>query len=559
MVLFPDNGPVGLHPKKILPFVRRSIPPIALCLACAAVFSKVASYPFFLLDDGRILFANPNVARGLSLEGLSWAFRTLEFGYLQPIPLISHMAAVSLFGISPGPHHLVSLAIHMAATVLVFEILENFTGSRGRAFVAAALFSVHPFQAQSVAWISARTELLSGLFFLLAVRFHGVRAARPPRKRNFPVSFFLVAGLLSKPTSVALPVVLLLLDWWPLARVSRPPGSAGIDPSRAFPLRRLIAEKAHLFAISAAASVIAIITYGSKGELPHAPGLAPFARLAVVLRNISMAVAKSVFPRGLEFYPLLPEAPPGLADAMLPAGLFALAALISLRRASRSPYLPFGLGWFIVTLLPVAGIIQIRDHAVVDRYMYLPVIGLAVTLVWGVAEIGASARIPRRWLAMAGGLAIAALAVAGWTQVGFYRSELDLWRRDLNVNPSNYAAHTRIAALLYGDGDLRGAADHLRQVVRLRPESTVTKIRLANVLADAGNLDEARDLMIKATRDAVEPDALVDMGQTYRRLGLENHAVAAFESALERNPADGRALSALAELRRTKGKSRSTD
>jgi len=534
------------------------IPPAVLCLACATVFSKVATYPYFLLDDGRILFDNPIVARGISLKGISWAFRTLEFGYLQPIPLFSHMAAVSMFGIAPGPHHLVSLAFHMGTTVLIYRILQDSTGSSGRSFVAAALFSVHPFHAQSVAWISARTELLSGLFFLLAVRSHGFRARWSPKKRLSLVTLFFVAGLLSKPTPVVLPVVLLLLDYWPLGRVRRSTGSAGIIPVPMVPIPRLIVEKAHLFGISAAASVIAIATYGSKGELMDTPGHSPFVRLTVAFRNLSMSIVKSLFPKGLEFYPLLPEAPFGLADAILPWIFIALAAYISLRRASRSPYLLVGLGWFFVTLLPVSGIFQIRDHAVVDRYMYLPVIGLAIALVWGAAEAGDSARIPRRWLAIAGGLAIVALSAAGRTQVGFYRSEMDIWRRDLEVNPSNYAAHTRIAALLYWDKDLGGAANHLREVVRLRPDSAITKVRLATVLADAGNFEEARIVMAEAARAPVDPDALVDIGHAYRKLGMEKHAVAAFESALERNPADARALSALAEILGTRGRSLST-
>ncbi len=525
--------------------VRELLPPAALCLACAAVFSKVASYPFFLLDDGRILFDNPLVAKGLSLEGVAWAFRTLDFGYLQPIPLISHMAAVSLFGITPGPHHLVSLVIHMAATVLVYGILVDFTASRGRAFVAAALFSVHPFHAQSVAWISARTELLSGLFFLLAVRSHGRHAAGSTRKAGFVVALFLAAGLLSKPTPVALPFVLLLLDYWPLARFPRSPGSAGTVPSRAVPVARLIAEKAHLFAISAAASMMAVATYGNKGELVRASGDSMLIRMMVVVRNTATAMAKAVFPQGLEFYPLLGDTSSVFTDALLPAAIIGLAAFIALRRSSRSPHLLVGFGWFIVTLLPTSGIVQIRDHAITDRYMYLPVIGLAVALVWGAAEAGHYARVPRRWLAAAGGIAIVALSVAGRTQVGFYRSELDLWRRDLDVNPSNYAAHTRVASLLYGKGDLRGAAEHLRTVVRLRPESAVTKVRLAMVLADLGDCDEARNVMIRAAGDPVDPDSLVEMGETYRRLGMLKHAIAAFEAALRRNPADARALSGL--------------
>ena len=373
----------------------------ALALAVLAVYAPVRSFPFVVYDDKAYVSENPAVLGGLSREGVIWAFTHSEQGNYVPLTWLSHMLDVELFGLDAGRHHTVNALLHLLTALLLFEALRRMTGAPAPSAFVALLFAVHPTHVESVAWVAERRDTLSAFFWMLTLLAYAGYAG-PGRRRGLRYAAVLAAfglGLLAKPMLVTLPFVLLLLDFWPLRRASE-----GIG--------RLVLEKVPLLALAGLTSAAAVWTQGAVGAMATLEQLPLAARVANALLSYAAYLGKTLWPVDLAvFYPYALEMP--LAKTAAALGLLvALSAAALLQWRSR-PYLAVGWLWYLGTLLPVIGIVQIGSQSMADRYTYLPTIGIAIAIAWGAADLASGRPRARRALAAAAALALGACISAG--------------------------------------------------------------------------------------------------------------------------------------------------
>lgn len=386
-----------------------------------------------------------------------------------PVTLLSHMLDVQLFGLNAAGHHGTSLLLHLVNVLLLFAVLREMTGAPGRSALVAALFAVHPTHVESVAWVAERKDVLSALFWILAMGAWTAWTRRPSIGRYLLVMLLMVLGLASKPMVVTLPFALLLLDLWPLDRL-RLGGW------------RLILEKLPLLALSAVSSLVTLrYQQTSMVSLEILPWTFRLSNAAV---SYAAYLGKTLLPRNLAvFYPI-PLAIPAWKVAGAVALLLAIAALavfFTVGRARRSPWLLTGWLWFLGTLVPVIGLVQVGRQAMADRYLYLPSIGLFLALVWGIAEVAR-----RRALRIAiSAAALLALAIGTWRQTGTWKDSVTLYRHALAVTEDNYVAHVGLAKALTARQDWDGAAAQYRAALALRPEFREAQLGLDAVLRQA--------------------------------------------------------------------------
>jgi len=417
---------------------------------------------FVNLDDSLYVTGNPWVLKGLAPESLAWALTANVANNWHPLTLLSHLLDVQLFGLHAAGHHGTSLLLHAANGLLLFAVLRRMTGRLWRSWTVAALFAVHPTHVESVAWISERKDVLSALFWILAMAAWTAWARQPAPGRYLVVMILMVLGLAAKPMVVTLPFVLLLLDAWPLERLH-------------LGWRRLILEKLPLLALSAISSLVTL-RYQETSMVPL-----EVLPLSFRLANAAVAYAaylgKTLFPWHLAvFYPI-PLAIPVWKTAGAAALLIAITAF-AVWRARRSLWLLTGWLWFLGTLVPVIGLVQVGRQAMADRYLYLPSIGLYLAVVWGIAEL-----VKRREVRLAmAAAAILALAAATWTQTRTWQDSVTLYRHALAVTDGNYLAHLGLAKALTARQDWNGAAEQYRAALALRPEFREARLGLDAVL-----------------------------------------------------------------------------
>jgi hypothetical protein len=435
----------------------------ALALLTLAAWLPALRNGFVNLDDPYYVTANPRVLQGITRAGIAWALTAKVASNWHPLTLFSHMLDGQLYGLKPAGHHATSLLLHLANVLLLFEVLRRMTGAAGRSAAVAALFAVHPTRVESVAWIAERKDVLSALFWILAMGAWARYARRPSIGRYGLVAFLMILGLMAKPMVVTLPFALLLLDVWPLDRL---------------PLgwRRLGVEKLPLLALSAASSLITL----RYQEMSLAPlEVVPWSlRAANALVAYAAYLGKLFWPTRLAiFYPIPPVIPAWkIAGAALL--LIAITAL-AVWRARREPWLLTGWLWFLGTLVPVIGLVQVGRQAMADRYTYIPSIGLFLALVWTLAEL---ARAHRAALAATAGIVILALAVATRVQVGYWADSATLFRHALTAtDDGNYLAHIGLGKALMGEKDCAGAAEQFRAVLARYPHMSEAHAGLTTV------------------------------------------------------------------------------
>ena len=495
-----------------------------LALLTAIAFAGVRGHAFINFDDPQYVTDNATVAAGITAQGFAWAFTSTYAGNWHPLTWLSHMLDVELFGMRAGAHHVVSAALHVINTLLIFLLFARTTGSRVRSAVVAALFAVHPLHVESVAWVAERKDVLSTLFWLLALLAYARYVSRPGKAAYAWVAILFALGLLSKPMVVTLPVTLLVLDIWPLRR--------------ALPWRQVIVEKLPFFAMSAAATVITFIAQRSGGAVAALDMIPLGARLTNAVVTCAAYLWKTIWPAGLApFYPYRADA--GIAlfagCALLIAALSTLAWMV--RR--RAPYVTAGWLWYIVTLLPVIGLIQVGSQAMADRYTYVPLIGIFAAAVWAAADLTTS-RLPSIARAVAAGAIVALLSVLTIQQTRHWRNAIDLWTHASRVMPGNHRAHNNLGQALIEEGRAIEAEHSLREAVRLFPQSAESQHNLGAALADQGRHADAIGPYEAAI--ALNPsyaEALGNLGTAFAHVGRFDDAVRTLEEAarIERSPA----------------------
>lgn len=473
--------------------VRRNhaTPIVVFILALTiSVFLPVRSFDFVDYDDSEYVFDNIHVRDGITLENIRWAFTTTHFSYWHPLTWLSHMTDVEFFGLQAGRHHLVNLVFHALNAVVLFLALSLLTGAPWRSGAVAVLFAVLPVNVESVAWVSERKNLLVALFWFLTLGAYAWYVRRPGVLRYSAVILCFAASLMSKPMAVTLPLVLLLLDFWPLGRATgvrygQASGFTSSGPSR------LVLEKVPLLLLSMLSSVITFASQQSGGSVKSL-GLYSFpARL----ENAPVAYLKYL---GSLFWPqdlavIYPHPGTGLPlwkpIAAVTALLVITVGVIVLAR--RRGYTFAGWFWFLGTLVPVIGLVQSGGQALADRYAYLPVIGILILVVWSIADLSASWRHgTTALLLMFSGALIANVAVTT-RQIKFWRDSEALFRRAVTVTDNNYVARLNLGSALFKKNAFEEAAIHFREAAQLRPNEGSAHMNLGLALERAGKREEA--------------------------------------------------------------------
>jgi tetratricopeptide (TPR) repeat protein len=483
---------------------------VALVVLVVHAFGHVGGFGFVDYDDGAYVTENAKVQGGLGWSGVVWAFTTLTAANWHPLTWLSLMSDVSLFGVDAGWMHRVNAVWHLANALLLWLVLERLTGARWRSWLVAALFAVHPLHVESVAWISERKDLLSTFFFLLAIAAWRSYVARPSTARYAGVAALHTLGLLSKPMVVTLPVVLLVLDVWPLGRLA--PGSR-----RAVGLGRLLLEKVPLLALSAASSLVTILAQHGGGATATAEGIPYAARLGNALLAAAFYLEKTVWPTNLAaFYPN-----PAVGPAGLPAGRLALAAVLlgtlsalAIWQRRRRPYLLAGWLWFVVTLLPVIGLVQVGLQGMADRYTYVPLVGVFVALAWALPEGWTATRARALVLGSGAAAAVLALAVAARAQASTWRDTFTLFQHAAQVTDGNWLAWKNVGVVHHRRGETRLAIEAFRRSAQARPDQADIWFNLGAAHATLDHHAQAAECFRRAT--LLEPGD----GESWFALGI---------------------------------------
>ena len=502
--------PVSARPSPLkiqvsVPAPLPSIPPpprpamiAALCallaVATLAAFWKLHSNGFTLFDDNRYVTENMHVLRGLDRESISWAFTATDAANWHPLTWLSHMLDVQLFGLDAGKQHVTNLLLHMANAILLLLLLFRMTGALWRSAFVAALFALHPLHVESVAWIAERKDVLSTLFWLLTT---GAWLAYVKSSKAVPYAMmlaFFALGLMSKPMLVTLPFTLLLLDYWPLQRLTFP------LRRRSEEIKKLLWEKAPLFAMAAASSVVTAIIQKKAGAVQTLEAYTFAGRCANAALAYVSYLGKTLWPTSLAaFYPhprfgLLTWAACGSALLLL------AATILAFRLAKRAPYLPFGWFWYLGTLVPVIGLVQVGDQAMADRYTYVPLIGIFIAAAWGLADVVKENAAIRHAAAVAAGGALAALFLLTRIQTGYWSDDMTLFRHALEVTSDNALAHINFGIALGQRGRPSEAMEHFREALRIEPDNTNAMNNLGYALTRLRRLPEALGLLEEAVR-----------------------------------------------------------
>jgi tetratricopeptide (TPR) repeat protein len=509
---------------------------VGLLLMTLAVYAEVVNHPFHIRDDPQYVVDNPVVQRGLSSDGVAWAFTQVHVLNWHPLTWVSHMVDVEIFGVSPGAHHLINVVLHGLNATLVFAALLAMTRALGPSAVVAGLFALHPAHVESVAWIAERKDMLSTLFGLLSLICWLGYVRRGSRAAYWGSVVIFALSLMSKPMLVTLPCVLLLFDLWPLERLQGPGW-----------LRRRISEKLPHFALAAASCVITIHaqSYAIWSEFPLG------ARVANALVSYRRYVEMTFWPGELAaHYPF--NAIPGAA-AILGSTLFLIAVTtLVLATLRRRPYLAVGWLFFLGTLVPAIGLVQVGSQAMADRYSYVPITGLFIAIVWLVWDGLPSFRGRRAALATLAGAALLANAAVARTQLAYWRDDVVLFSRALEVTEDNYLAHVALGQLLMTRGEVELGIAQYRRSLEIQPGFADAHHGLGLRLAERGDLVAgARHLERAVSLRPEHSDALYQLGRVYERLDREAEAFDLYGRQIAANPDHSRALMRRATLRLT--------
>jgi protein O-mannosyl-transferase len=472
----------------------------AICAALIAitwaVFGQTVGHEFVNFDDPIYVSENDHVRAGLSWQGVAWAFTHVHSHNWHPLTTISHMLDCQLFGLKPGAHHFVNVLLHSATAALLFFLLAQFrgspsspqdeavrladrTGAIGSSAFVAAVFAIHPLHVESVAWISERKDVLSGLFFVLTLLAYFYYTRKPNIGRYLSVSILFACGLMSKPMLVTFPVVLLLLDYWPLKRLS---GSSA---------RRVLIEKIPLVILSIASAVGTLVAQNEGIGLVRLEVLPLTWRITNALVACLVYIWQMIWPANL----VLAYHHPGKLPLWQVAGAAALLVAVTLgvfALRKRSPYLVVGWLWYLVMLVPVLGLIQVGGQAHADRYTYLPQIGLSLAATWGVVDLARFWRYHGAILGAAAAIIISALALRAAGQVWYWHDSERLWRHALTVTTENDVAHLGLGQLLLDQKRLDDAITELQIVVARHPNDVDARLKLANALSEKkGRMNDA--------------------------------------------------------------------
>jgi tetratricopeptide (TPR) repeat protein len=526
---------------------------LLLILVTLIVFWQVLGHESVTYDDPEYVFDNPNVQHGLTLDGVKWAFTATYAANWHPLTWLSHMLDYQLYGVSPAGHHATNLLFHLANVLLLFFVLRRMTGAVWRSAFVAALFAIHPLHVESVAWIAERKDVLSTFFWMITMWAYVWYSRAPNLKRYLAVVPLFALGLMSKPMLVSLPLVLLLLDFWPLARLHLG--------------RRLIWEKAPLAAMSMASSAITLIAQ-NRGGAVHSLEAYP---LAVRLENAVVAyvtyLVKMIFPRGLAVLYPHPQHSLPVWETLGAALILISISALAIRTARRHPYFALGWSWYVTTLIPVIGIVQVGVQGIADRYTYVPLIGIFMAIAWGVPNLlhvrehdrpesqdeeakrrrkekrRPAAPPPRSGnpaeavLVVSGCAVVFMMTICAYIQAAYWQDSITLFTHATAVTTGNYIIHSNLGQVLVKQGKLDEAIEHYAEAIRINPRTVKAHTNMGNALLDLGREDEAIQHLSQAVRlDPDFADAHYNLGNGLARKQKYKEAIEEYRIAVRINP-----------------------
>jgi Flp pilus assembly protein TadD len=537
------------------------IRPIVVCVCgflvaiVFAAFGRALRYGFVEYDDPDYVYQNVRIIGGLSLDSISWALSHVHAQNWHPLTTISHMLDCQIYGLQPWGHHLTNLLLHAAAAVLLFFALLRLTSTPDArpsasniwpcAFVAA-LFAVHPLRVESVAWISERKDVLSGVFFMLTLLAYAryARSARFFIGRYLTVLVLFVLGLMCKPTLVTLPFVLLLLDYWPLGRWqpsstdhrSRAGGQKSAPRSQFAAVPRLIIEKLPLFALSAASCLATMIAQKQVLELSLQMNFIERANNAVI--SYVAYLGEMIWPAHLSVSHVYAEGYRNLPEAVASLILLLVISALCFFGRKKYPFLLTGWLWYIGMLVPMIGLVQVSSQARADRYTYLSQIGLYIMLTWGALTVFCKWRWPRSAVVAPALVVIIALGLCSYGQTACWQDSEALWRHALDHSPSDYIAHESLGFTLLQKGELNEAKAEYEKAIQLKPNYARAQNNLGNALMQSGQVDEAAthyQMALELTPN--DPQVNNNVGTTLLRQGRVDEAIAQYRKAVATGPA----------------------
>lgn len=530
---------------------------LLLAVATLALYTPAMGHPFiFNYDDDVYVTNNSHVQAGLVWQTVRWALTSTESSNWHPLSWLSHALDCQLYGLNPAGHHVTSVLVHVLNVVVLFLLLARATGAAGRSLLVAALFACHPFNVESVAWIAERKNVLSTLFFLLALGAYGWYVLRPSVKRYAAVAALFVLGLASKPMVITLPCVLLLLDFWPLRRIEgwgqlspQSLDASAFSVSQARP-SRLVLEKLPLFALSAASAVVTVFAQRTYGAMHLALPLT--VRLENAIYAYAMYVWKAFCPVRLAvFYPH-PGASLALWNVALAAFFLLVVSALAWRHRRAQAYLIVGWLWFLGTLVPVIGLVQVGEQAMADRYAYIPLIGIFVMAVWGAGDLADHRQITFRSRAKIAAVVLVILSIFTSDQIRYWQSAYDLWSHAVDVTKDNFTAEENLGVALLASDRSAEAAPHFQEAVRIRPLDPSSHLNLAGIYAQTGRTQDAIAEYETALPRLSNPSMLVvgygTLGRLYSQIGNYAKARASYQQALRINPQDAAASAGLAKV-----------
>jgi len=562
-----------------------------LAAVVLAVYSPVGHFPFLNLDDNEYVTDNAFVNTGISAANVEWALTAFHSGHWHPLTWLSLMSDCHWFGVDAGALHLVNAGMFAVSAALLFLALAEATGNRWRSAFVAALFALHPLRVESVAWVAARKDVLSGLFLMILLWAYARYSRRETARGYALVLLAFALGLLAKPTLAIVPFGLLLLDYWPLRRVDV---AEAVEPAAASPSRAqrspwwLLAEKIPLFVLAVATLSRTWAAQQAAGAVMDGEGLTLPVRIANALWNYVLYLGRTAWPFDLAvFYPLVPTP---VANSVAAALVLAVVTLVAVRERTRRPWLLVGWLWFAGTLVPVSGLIQFGGQAMADRYSYIPHIGLFLAVTWEIAERLSRRKLPHAVTAALAAVVLAGCAAATSSQLRYWSDSITLFERSLEVTTGNYFVHNNLGVSLeaagrreeaahhYAEavrinpgwpeaqnnfgianawrGDYAAAAGHFREALRVRPNFAKAENNLATALSLQGDVDAALAHYLRAVElDPLYVDARYALADLLERRGQLDKAEEHYAFVVAQRPEWTPAFERLQRVRSAKGAS----
>ena len=521
------------------PGQRKLVLGLLLVVVTLALYNPVSRNGFVNFDDDRYVTDNPQVRAGLRSSTISWAFTTLDLANWHPLTWLSHALDCQLFQLNPVGHHYTSLLLHASNALLLFLILQWFTGYTARSLMVAALFAVHPLNVESVAWVAERKNVLCMLFFLLALAAYGWYVRQPTVARYLAVALLFAMGLMSKPMVITLPIVLLLLDYWPLGRThfsanveSRDEASPRFAASTQ-PVWRLCLEKVPLLLLSAGSAIVTMLAQRAGGAVLTSAERAPLLRLENVIVCYVLYIKKAFWPSHLAALYPYPHTLPAWQVAA--SALFLVAVTCAVLKYREHRYLVVGWFWYLGTMVPMIGLIQVGNQAMADRYAYLPLIGLFIMIAWAAADYASALQLSTNYLATAGLVTLLALSAVTRIQLSYWHDDATLWSHALAVTQHNYVAENNFASALIKQGRYDDAITHFRAASALEPGDAVSQLNLGIYAQQHGDFQRAAaryvNVLRLATDAQIRASAYANLGTVYFALRDYPQAQQNFDSA----------------------------